>query len=83
MIAIIPIRLRSLVSLWLAVLSVILTVAVCLASTGESDWTAAYNGLGRVETGYDGCSLLAFNYDSASVLIRNERKALGNADCAT
>jgi hypothetical protein len=67
MIAIIAIRLRSSVWLWLALLSMILTVSVCLASIGKSDWTAAYGGLGHVNTGYDGRPLLAFNYDPAAV----------------
>lgn len=68
MIPIIPIRLRSLVWLWLTLLAVVLPQSLGLASIGKSDCKVVYDGQGFASTGYDGCSLRAFDYDSATVL---------------
>jgi hypothetical protein len=65
MIAIIAVQLRSLVCLWLALLSMILMTSACLASIGTSGCTVAYGRQAHMSTGYDGHSLLAFDYDSS------------------
>jgi hypothetical protein len=82
MIAIIAVRLWSL--LWLALFAMSFAASVCVASIEKSGCTVVYDGEGHVNTRYDGGSLLAFNYDSAVVSItdreRNRTASIGGAN---